>query len=88
MTKNMTVQELFTLRELLQKWENEYNDKAKYFAEKLVKYSKEAENADDEDIKRCLFFYSQSKEEAKKVRYITGEVEFQIEDETGEVIRK
>lgn len=88
MTKNFTTQELFTLRELLQRWEDEYNDKAKYFAEKLVAYSKDAETANDEDIKRCLFFYSQCKEEAKKVRYITGEVEFQIEDETGEVIRK
>lgn len=88
MTKNMTTTELFQLRELLQKWENEYTDKEKYFADKLVHYSKEAETADDEDVKRCLYFYSQCKEETKKVRYIIREVEFQIEDETGEVLVK
>ena len=88
MTKNMTVQELFTLRELLQKWDKEYDDKARYFAERIVEYSKEAENADDEDVKRCLYFYNQVKAEAKKVRHIIQEVEFQIEDETGEEIVK
>ena len=86
MTKNMTTQELFTLRELLRKWEDEYRDKERYFKNRVVEYSKEAENANDEDVKRCFFWIEQCAEEAKKVRYIIREVEFQIEDETGEVI--
>lgn len=88
MTKNITVDEMWQLRELLQKWCAEYTDKENYFKNRVVEYAKEAENADDEDIKRSLHFYHQCTEEAKKVRYIIREVEFQIEDETGEVIVK
>lgn len=82
MTKNMTVQELFTLRELLQKWEKEYTDKSEYWKKRIL------ESPDDDTCSKGFFWVALAEEEAKKVRYITREVEFQIEDETGEVIVK
>ena len=88
MTKNMTVAEMWQLRELLQKWEAEYTDKENYFKNRVVEYAKEAENAEDEDCQRCFRWLEICQEERKKVRHVIREVEFQLEDETGEVIVK
>ena len=82
MTKNMTVTEMWQLRELLQKWEAEYKDKSEYWKQRIL------QSPDDDTLDRGFHWIAICEEEAKKVRYICREVEFQIEDETGEVLVK
>lgn len=88
MTKTMTVDELFQLRDLLAKWEDQYKDKERYFKNRVVEYSKEAEDSSDPDVKRCFRWIEICHEESEKVRHVIREIDFQIEDETGEVIVK
>lgn len=79
--KNMTKQELFKLRELLEKWSKEYNENAEFFKTRIT------ERDGDEEHEDFLFrWYATCIEERRKVQHVIREVEFTLEDMTGEVL--
>lgn len=78
----MTVAELYQLRELLQKWEQYYKGHTEFWKERITK-----ENAIFK-IDDAIHFIATAECEARKVRHVIREVEFQIEDMTDEVLVK